>query len=1227
MEPGKRLDSSCVTSGSRVLVKYAGERERHERPLVRPASKKMYAKCAGVSLLGLYLTGFKGIARVAGQFSGLLSTRANGSQTAESLVGTASYLSHAPGFGAPPTFVETNEALGEREAEEEVNRGGHPDDGGAPLAAVSFAGGAVPLPRPGRGAWRVLASSRGGARSDAGGATCNRCVKAESLGLGRIVDGVVAFRCDVEEGDGFWGRGVLEGPGAHLGTAAPTELDARLLNVTRHSKGFATKHEVAMRGLEHVVLYDQLNVGKLACTELPWARAQPSELKHKEKLLLVDAANGYEANEYRHMVTNATRGQVMVGPVLEECVSSHLQTEGSVLMERWKRMEHRDLIRHFCHASTPSSSDAMAYGFAAKREHAAQSGQRDVGSTMNVPRKLFPILLPFPATSIGDFLDSSAGYASIKWRLWANKTTRSISRMCGCSDFDSGSSKPSAGQMRVLERTSKLVASSGPPTCTSAGAFHELCGARAGQGYDMVDAPRARCQPGLVLLPKEGGLTDGSSCLRGAALDFGADGRWECARFCSSLFNANMLELGGYEGQTVGVFFVSKKDHALRLILDTRPQQVFVRLPPVDVESLRALNPVAARGLSGKRATPRLCVLAMGWPWSLYFCQEMASTAATSAGFTESDMLLDKRASPNFRELESDATRAAVYVGNVGVFGQEKPSVDLKAHDALVALERAGLACKGVEPAGGRQEFTGLLLDSDSGSISVTSKRLWRVLLACLRALGLGRMMGRELQLLVAHFPWAAVMRRELLALPRACYRFIEEAGDARWKLWGSVKTELRMMCSLIVFAFTDARRSCSPIVTATDASTGEDGSDFGGFAVVQREAPVADVSRACRIAEGWRHLVDDAIDARRHALEAYELADARMIGSCACVGAGALRSASSVSRGVVRSWESATCFVVLKITVRIISFWATARPAEPLPTDMATAYGAPAWGRRRQQRRAAHLESAQLCREQGATFLEVCSVRGATADLYDAYLATFERWAGIVICERRTGELVAYLMGNWEYPDSEGENHSAASKLLAALEYRYLRLRKGCQSLRSVALALLICSLGCPKPSQLVKLKGPLLVAPAACSATRHWMLLPSPAEGNVGSKTDEFNENVALDQDAEKQLGPRFFELKHKASQGMLWTFDQLLLSEHAGTLAELSGVSMFRPHPHCLRHRRASYDSLTKRQTFEHIKRQERWKSNASVSRYSQHVRVASKAIELALAVHRYGTSINQ
>eukprot|EP00959_Pyramimonas_sp_CCMP1952_P114929 2402983-Pyramimonas_sp.AAC.1 len=60
---------------------------------------------------------------------------------------------------------------------------------------------------------------------------------AESLGHGRIGDEVVAFKCDVEEDDGLRDLEVFEGPGADRVTATPTELDARVLNVTRDGNG------------------------------------------------------------------------------------------------------------------------------------------------------------------------------------------------------------------------------------------------------------------------------------------------------------------------------------------------------------------------------------------------------------------------------------------------------------------------------------------------------------------------------------------------------------------------------------------------------------------------------------------------------------------------------------------------------------------------------------------------------------------------------------------------------------------------------------------------------------------------------------------------------------------------------------------------------------------------------------------------------------------------------
>ncbi|CAK0848864.1 unnamed protein product, partial [Prorocentrum cordatum] len=748
-----------------------------------------------------------------GPFSGLAALHKNSSQVEGSLVGSGSCLSHVRGFDGLPTYVEMNEILSECEAEEGDRCDIPIADSGGQLVAAGFAGGSGVLPKPGRGAWRALASSRGGLRGEVGAVEWDQYVLAESLGLGRSGGEFVLFKCFNDEDHGMGDLVDFEERPEVGGTSTPRELDARALTVTRDGNGIrfqdfregvnqisssdwggwplsgprtvqwccnyilqtdghprarhtrwkrgaglgagdigVAEHEVAMRCLENAISYDQLNVGELACMELLLRRAQLSELKHKGRLLQVGAANDYGADEYLYMGTNATRGQVMVAPELEEFVSSQLQKEGSVLKERRKLIEERSgegagQLLQCISACVPGLAARPCW--VSDRAGCVRS-QHLVGLPMNVPRELFPLPLPFPDSSGNDFLDSSAACravrrranASANWRLWANETTRSLSRMRGCSDFDSTVYKPSVGQLKILERISDL-----------------------GLSWALRRPSGAWLRPGRRPEGEEP-ASDDSVPEKPHSDSALIHNKWEYARFCSSLFNANMLEVGDYEEPAVGVFFVLKKDRSLRLILDTRcvdslfvkPKHAhlplpaawaavrtradaplylaqmdvnsaffrvrappglskFFRLPPVDVDAQRAVNPTAAQGLSGKRATPRLSVLAMGWSWSLYFCQEMVSTATMSAGFLDSDMLLDKRESPNFRELELSTTKAAVYVDNVGVFGQDKSSVDNQSHEVLSALERAGLACKGVERAGGQQEFTGLVIDSTSGTI------------------------------------------------------------------------------------------------------------------------------------------------------------------------------------------------------------------------------------------------------------------------------------------------------------------------------------------------------------------------------------------------------------------------------------------------------------------------------------------------------------------------------
>ena len=60
-------------------------------------------------------------------------------------------------------------------------------------------------------------------------------------------------------------------------------------------------------------------------------------------------------------------------------------------------------------------------------------------------------------------------------------------------------------------------------------------------------------------------------------------------------------------------------------------------------------------------------------------------------------------------------------------------------------------------------------------------------LIAILFALQRGRMSPRQLERLLGHITWAALVRREVLSILSACYKFADLAGTAPVRLWPSV--------------------------------------------------------------------------------------------------------------------------------------------------------------------------------------------------------------------------------------------------------------------------------------------------------------------------------------------------------------------------------------------------------------------------------------------------------
>ena len=170
-----------------------------------------------------------------------------------------------------------------------------------------------------------------------------------------------------------------------------------------------------------------------------------------------------------------------------------------------------------------------------------------------------------------------------------------------------------------------------------------------------------------------------------------------------------------------------------------------------------------------------------------------------------------------------------------------------------------------------------------------------------------------------------------------------------------------------------------------------------------------------------------------------------------------------------------------------------------------------------------------------------------------------------------------------------------------------------------------MVAFMGYLRPSELTDLRVEQLVEPSKSAGTKAWSILLAPSEENIGSKTRTFDESCMLGWAEIEFMTWRLRALKAKDRGCRLWSFDYKTYSDLFTTMCEAAGVSCLSPHPYSLRHGGASLDALMKRRDTGGIKKQGRWHSDASVTRYDKHARVLAEAAKLPQAVVDYGTLV--
>ena len=367
------------------------------------------------------------------------------------------------------------------------------------------------------------------------------------------------------------------------------------------------------------------------------------------------------------------------------------------------------------------------------------------------------------------------------------------------------------------------------------------------------------------------------------------------AQFCKRLEKAGVVEFHRSYKERVGAFAVAKKNGKQRLVIDARlanmhfekPEKVrlatgstFSRLevdegPPIEVGGVDiadafynialplplrkffALPGLQARDVGvctceGAAVTPGclvypvLRVVPMGWTHALWICQFAHEAVVNANPFVDSSLrIVDKREVPRLKTyLHTE------YVDNFVVVTQKRDLAYDLADRIGRALRERGLPTHEVE-AGKGLETLGWKFSSDHPFVQVTPKRMWKLRLATLELLKVGRCDGKLLERMIGHYTFAGLLNRGFLSIFQASYVFIRKHYTDWVELWPEVRRELFWACSLICLVRRDLSAIWSGTVHATDAS-------FWGRGVTSCCRAVDEIRPVAAQCDRWRFSADE---------------------------------------------------------------------------------------------------------------------------------------------------------------------------------------------------------------------------------------------------------------------------------------------------------------------------------------------------------------------------------
>ena len=200
---------------------------------------------------------------------------------------------------------------------------------------------------------------------------------------------------------------------------------------------------------------------------------------------------------------------------------------------------------------------------------------------------------------------------------------------------------------------------------------------------------------------------------------------------------------------------------------------------------------------------PQMNVCPMGWSHALYVCQTAFETIVKET-LPGVPLINDNTPSPS---LEHGA--CTVYVDNFAVLSTSAEVCREYSAKVARAVHQRGLSTHEHEALAESVDLLGMTFRR-SGLVTPKGDRRWRLFHAIQHLLSEGQATSRDVSVIVGHFTFMCMIRRELLSRFRAVYVFINRSFDRRRKVWPSVRRELTWARDSLCMLESDLTRGWS---------------------------------------------------------------------------------------------------------------------------------------------------------------------------------------------------------------------------------------------------------------------------------------------------------------------------------------------------------------------------------------------------------------------------------